>query len=111
MNCESVVRRFKDEILNKKVFVVTNYSYNVVGDFPDGKAGLIYIDADHRYESVKRDLNDWLPKLKQGGIMCGHDYGVEIFGVTQAVDEFCKEHGWEIILLNENGGDFALKKI
>ena len=35
--------------------------------------GLIFIDADHRYSYVKQDIIGWLPKVKEGGILCGHD--------------------------------------
>jgi len=33
-----------------------------------------WIDADHRYENVKRDIELWYPKVKVGGILAGHDY-------------------------------------
>ena len=49
---------------------------------------LIFIDGDHRYEAVKKDIELWLPKVKVNGILSGHDYGARKFsGVTQAVDE------------------------
>lgn len=61
--------------------------------FADNSLDFVYIDADHSYESVKRDLQAWYPKVRKGGILGGHDYiprnhtvGVE-FGVIQAVDE------------------------
>jgi len=38
--------------------------------FDDGFFDLVFIDADHRYKSVKEDLLAWLPKTK---IICGHD--------------------------------------
>jgi len=42
--------------------------------------------------------------------MCGHDYTDAYgFGVVKAVDEFCKEHDFEMIILNNNGFDWALK--
>ena len=41
--------------------------------FGDGAADLVFIDADHRYASIKRDLEAWWPKVKVGGILCGHD--------------------------------------
>lgn len=47
---------------------------------------LIFIDADHAYEAVKKDLKDWIPKVTKGGIICGHDYN-NGFGVSKAVNE------------------------
>jgi predicted O-methyltransferase YrrM len=50
----------------------------------------VYIDADHTYESVSREIKTWLPKVKIGGFICGHDYierpGFN-FGVIKAVNE------------------------
>ena len=49
---------------------------------------LIFLDADHEYESVRDDINAWMPLLSPGGILCGHDYTAPPHpGVKQAVDE------------------------
>jgi hypothetical protein len=34
---------------------------------------ICFIDADHRYDSVKADILAYVPKVKDGGILCGHD--------------------------------------
>lgn len=99
------------ELLNDRIILVQTFSYYAVTWMPNKYFGLIYHDASHLYEEIKRDLNDWLPKLTEGGLMCGHDYiEHEDFGVIQAVDEFCIEHNFEMIILNTNGGDFALRR-
>ena len=47
----------------------------------------VFIDADHRYESVKADILAWMPKVKRGGILAGHDYMSKYDGVITAVNE------------------------
>ena len=53
----------------------------------DSKIDYLHIDADHTYESVKKDLELYLPKVKNGGIIGGHDYTDNWVEVRQAVDE------------------------
>jgi hypothetical protein len=48
----------------------------------------VFIDACHDYGSVKDDIMAWLPKIKRGGYICGHDYNNSLYsGVKRAVDE------------------------
>jgi len=106
----SIVRsRFKDDT---RVIVLKYYSYDIVSTFQDNYFDFIYHDGSHRYQDLKRDLNEWLPKLKTGGIMAGHDYtGYFSDSVVKAVEEFCKEYNFEMFLYNKQGGDFALRII
>jgi hypothetical protein len=108
---ENLLKRFRNEISAGQVVVDRKFSYDAVSDFPDNSLDFIYIDASHFYEDVKKDLNDWLPKLRPNGIISGHDY-IEGngFGVMQAVGEFIKEHKFEMFLINSDGGDWALRK-
>jgi len=41
--------------------------------FEDESLDLVFLDGDHLYESFIRDFESWLPKVKKGGILCGHD--------------------------------------
>ena len=52
---------------------------------PDARLAGVFIDAAHDYESVKADIAAWLPKVKPGGILAGHD--IDSPGVLQAVQE------------------------
>jgi len=55
--------------------------------FNDGEFFAVFIDADHSYEGVRKDIDAWLPKVMPGGILCGHDFDGMFPGVIQAVDE------------------------
>ena len=55
--------------------------------FEDGSLDGVFIDADHTYEAVKRDIANWMPKVRKGGILAGHDYIHTWPGVIQAVNE------------------------
>lgn len=56
-------------------------------DFEDGSFDLVYIDAMHTYDAVKTDIEAWLPKVRKGGIISGHDYWSGRDGLVRAVDE------------------------
>lgn len=56
---------------------------------PDGSVDFVFIDGDHSYEGCSTDIAVWWPKLKDGGLLSGHDYRDERnYGVKQAVHEF-----------------------
>jgi hypothetical protein len=48
----------------------------------------VFIDANHTYESCKRDIAAWHPTLDDAGYLAGHDYEPQWPGVVKAVDEF-----------------------
>lgn len=49
-------------------------SADAASTFEDESLDFVFIDAAHEYENVKSDINAWLPKVKVGGILAGHDY-------------------------------------
>lgn len=46
---------------------------------------LVFIDAGHDYENALADIRDWWPLVREGGILCGHDYQHTFPGVMRAV--------------------------
>ena len=61
------------------------------------KFDLVFIDATHSEESVREDIQLWAPKVRPGGIVCGHDYNNKRFpGVKIAVDEYFGEENIEM---------------
>jgi predicted O-methyltransferase YrrM len=42
--------------------------------FGDNSLDWVHLDARHDYESLKADIQAWLPKLKRGGWLSGDDY-------------------------------------
>lgn len=55
---------------------------------------LVYLDANHSYESLHQDIQAWLPGVKPGGWVAGHDYNKAQFpGVVRAVDELVGKYG------------------
>jgi len=65
---------------NTKELGNVNYSQNksldALESVEDGSLDLVYVDGDHRYEAVLADFKGWLPKLRAGGVMAGHDWSM-----------------------------------
>jgi predicted O-methyltransferase YrrM len=94
--CSLIVDTYYNNLrcLNKDARFINKKSYDAVIDICDDSIDILYVDGEHTYDTVKRDLLDYYPKVKHGGVIGGHDYSVKSFpGVVQAVDEFCEEFG------------------
>ena len=54
--------------------LIKGYSEDVSKNYEDESISFCFIDAAHDYDSVKNDILTWLPKVKVGGVLAGHDY-------------------------------------
>lgn len=77
-----------------KVHKLKALSWEVAHTFEDESIDLIFIDGDHSYEACRKDIELYLPKVRPGGILAGHDYDNTVKyadkfkGVDKAVHEF-----------------------
>lgn len=55
------------------VTIIPKSSEEASYDIEDNSLDICFIDADHSYEFVKKDILNYLPKIKNGGVLCGHD--------------------------------------
>jgi hypothetical protein len=89
-----VTRRFA----SRQCQIIRKFSADAAGDFDDRSLDWIYIDGNHSYEACLEDLRLWAPKVKDDGLILGHDF-VPKFGVVQAVRDFIGETGFEAAAL------------
>lgn len=83
-----VYEYFKDKSRKiKNIDLIRDYSSNAVKLFKNESLDFVFIDGAHDYTSVVEDINLWLPKVKNGGILGGHDYSLKFFGVIEAVND------------------------
>ncbi len=70
--------------------------------FPNHSVDLIYIDGDHTYDGVMKDLNAWWDKVNhQAGVICGDDFSWS--GVKKACDDFFNDKKLQYGVISRNG--------
>jgi len=107
----SVREKFKGEIAAGQAVMHRKLSEETAQEFADEYFDWIYIDGDHQYEFVKKDLESFYPKVKAGGLIAGDDYddaGWWQGGVKKAVDEFLHTGAVKLIKIKKN--QFVLRK-
>lgn len=105
-----VVDRFAAEISRGVVQIHRLTSQDAASLFRDDYFDWVYIDGNHLYEFVRRDLQMYYPKVKSSGLLAGDDYGKEGWwanGVQQAVDELVAAGRGTLQLL---GSQFVIQK-
>jgi predicted O-methyltransferase YrrM len=74
-----------------------------------GKVWLVFVDGDHSEKSVIADIEAWLPKVLDGGIMAFHDYhSINWPDVKRVVDEKMKPY--ELIEVRETIAAYRIKR-
>jgi predicted O-methyltransferase YrrM len=106
------LENLKPHIETGKYIVVKKTSMDALVDIPDLSLDFVFIDADHRYNSVKEDVDGWSKKVRMGGIVSGHDYyestpgkyvgknAKYALGVIKAVDEFIQKTGYTLQIID-----------
>ena len=54
--------------------IIRKTSMDAIKDFEDNSLDFVYIDANHDFLNFTMDLHYWMKKVRQGGIISGHDY-------------------------------------
>ena len=90
-------------------------------NYPDEYFDFVYIDSDHCYDPTVRDINQWWPKVRKGGILAGHDYkgrkGINKltgepweWGVVPAVNEFSAKTSLDFFVTTERDPSWVFLK-
>lgn len=83
-----IMQRFPDRFV---MLVMDTHAASQM--FADESVDFVFIDCDHSYEGVSRDIVDWAPKVRVGGLVTGHDINLE--SVRRAVVENLGEYETE----------------
>jgi|688.fasta_scaffold70176_8 hypothetical protein len=81
-----------------RVVVLRHFSVEGAKQVPDDSLDFAYIDGNHSYKAVLEDMDAWWPKVRKGGLLCGHDFYNEVTypyfnEVEDAVKRWTSEHG------------------
>ena len=73
---------------SSKIRWIKKLSQDVSSEIPDTSLDFVYIDGNHSYDAVYKDLQVYWEKLKLGGLFAGHDWNAPGSGVKEAVETF-----------------------
>lgn len=88
-----IANREVNKSTNGTVGFVQKLSHEAVKGWQE-PIDLLFIDADHSYQAVRRDWDDWSPYVKAGGIIALHDSRTLKYpGVLKLVKEITADEG------------------
>lgn len=107
INMEDIERKAHKRMKkhDDKITWIKDLSENCHQTIPNN-LDFIYIDGNHDYEFVKKDIELYYPRIRRSGIICGDDFNCSYLGVVRAVNEFVRgyhvqlqgsEHDWIVI--------------
>lgn len=97
-----------------EVQMIRGFSTDACKIFQKSFFDVVYIDADHTFDAVVKDLNDWWPLVKSGGYLAGHDYTRNLpwIEVVDALNFFMDQKGLNFhSLTQEECSSWSIRKI
>lgn len=80
------MENMRDSGLDGFISIIKRSSEEAAISIPDKSLDLVFLNGDHTAGGCLADIYTWYPKLKEGGVMLGHDYTtLHGFGVVEAV--------------------------
>lgn len=76
----------------------------------DSSIDLLFVDGSHGYEQVKRDFENYWPKVKKEGVLLGHDYQDPHPGVIRAANEVFGKDKKDKFTLLKSSSIFMVEK-
>lgn len=69
-------------------------------DWPFHNVDLVFLDAMQTLKGLTAELGVWRPRLRPGGLLCGHDFtsADRLIDVAKAVMLFAPSHGFNIFV-------------
>jgi glycosyltransferase involved in cell wall biosynthesis len=106
-NMKDTYRRAIDRLApyHENITIIKKDSVSASNEIKDGSQDFVFIDACHCYDCVKKDIEAWVPKVRIGGIVSGHDaYKMRSgnTGVLDAINEYVKNNNVELQLTEWN---------
>ncbi len=104
-NMEDVYLALYQQTKDKpNIHVVRAGSIPFLKSSEDDYFDVVYVDGDHTAQAVYNDLVESFKKIKNGGLLMGHDYHYTIGGdVVYAVTKFCQEYKQTIECIADDG--------
>lgn len=97
MGKEEADRRYNDakkRLTPYGVKIINDFSVDASKQIKDESLDFVYIDAGHDFDNAMLDLIYWTKKVRNGGVIAGHDYyHFRWAGVVEAVNAYTYSHG------------------
>jgi hypothetical protein len=74
----------------KNVNQIVGDSIDIAKSYANDSIDFLFIDADHSYNYLKREIPTWYLKVKNKGFICGHDYDKKFNSATPKMLDYLK---------------------
>jgi len=115
MDCwKCAVKRVRQNDINKVASMVVDNDIDFLKDLPDGFFDWLYIDSTHEYEDTLKELEIVSEKVKDTGLIAGHDWydrpTHKHYGVHKAIEEWLLSNPQYELYLRDNKTQWIIKK-